>query len=139
MVERAIAILDSELEIIKMELEHREVFAAATTPEAPDFDLHFEGKSKEFGIVGLAEVVFALFLTEEIVGKDKKPVSLVRLANAFEYYLDMNFGSIYKQVEAILFNRKSFNRTKALDYLRALILREEKRRENEKAKKQNEK
>jgi hypothetical protein len=49
MVERAIEILDGELGIIQMELEHHELFETAPASEVPDFDLHFEGKSKEFG------------------------------------------------------------------------------------------
>ncbi len=137
-IDRAIAMLDCELTLIDMDLEYHERFVVPLVPEeVPDFDLHFVGKSKDFGIVGLAEVLLTIFLTNEIVGSNGQPAPLIRLANAFEYFLDMNFGDIYKQVEAILVKRKPFNRTKALDYLRTLLLREEKRRLEEKKKKQD--
>jgi hypothetical protein len=133
--------IDSELGITSKEWEHPKCPDTASpvpeTPQTPDFDLHLADKPNRLGIVGIAEVVFTLFLSEEIVGADGKPVSLIRLANGFECLLDMNFGDIYKQVEAILFNRKPFNRTKALDYLRTLLLREEKRRVDEKTKKED--
>jgi hypothetical protein len=45
-----------------------------------------------------------------------------------------NFGSIYDQQEKV-FDRKPFNRTKALDFLRNLIIRKDKGGQN----KQNEK
>ncbi len=136
---RAILAIDCELDIINMQLEHREIFATESAPEVPDFNLHFVGKSKEFGLVGLAEVVLALSLTKEIVGATGRPATVTRLARAFEYLLDMKFGDISKHVAAILVNRKPYNRTKALDYLRALVLREEKRRREEKSKQQDEK
>jgi hypothetical protein len=130
LLERAIAIIDSELGIATKQWEHPgQCTPSFLAPDTPDLDLHFAGKSNDLGIVGLAEVVFTIFLSEEIIGANGKPVSLIRLANAFEYFLDMSFGDIYKQVEAI-FRRKPFNRAKALDYLRSLLLREEQRREN---------
>lgn len=133
-LDRAIHAIDCELDIINMQLEHREIFATESAPEVPNFNLHFVGKSKDFGLVGLAEVVLALSLTNEIVGASGRPAKVTRLARAFEYLLDMKFGDISKHVAAILVNRKPYNRTKALDYLRALVLREEKRRREEKSK-----
>ena len=44
---------------------------------------------------------------------------------AFEKVFNCSFGSIYDQQEKV-FDRKPFNRTKAIDFLRNLIIRKEK-------------
>ncbi|WP_394330864.1 hypothetical protein [Bacteroides neonati] len=48
-----------------------------------------------------------------------------QIAYAFEKMFNCNFGSIYDQQEKV-FSRKSLNRTKALDFLRSLIIRRDK-------------
>lgn len=75
----------------------------------------------------MAEIVIGLHYLCEIVGTDGKPAPLISLARAFEYSLNLDFGDIYDKQEAI-FDRKPFNRTKALDTLKNAILREAKKR-----------
>lgn len=48
-----------------------------------------------------------------------------QIANAFERMFNCKFGSIYDQQEKIL-NRKPFNRTKALDLMRHLLIHKNK-------------
>lgn len=92
-------------------------------------DLYVIPKSKDLGIIGIAEIVLALFLQGQIVGKDGKPVSEARLARGFEQLFNLNFGSIYDKVDEI-FNRKPYNLTKTLDALRNTIIKEERKRKN---------
>jgi hypothetical protein len=130
LLDRAIAIIDSELGITTRQWEHPECSPSiSAVRDTPDFDLHLTPKPNRLGIVGLAEVVIALSLSEEIVGANGKPAPLIRLAEAFEYIFDMSFGDIYDKQDAIFNSRKPFNRTKALDYLRALIVRKGEREE----------
>jgi predicted HD phosphohydrolase len=77
------------------------------------------------GVVGLAEIVVALFLTKRVFQKDGKPAYLNQIAYAFEKMFNCSFGSIYDQQEKV-FDRKPFNRTKTLDFLRNLIIRKDK-------------
>ncbi len=91
-LERAVELMDCELAIVGMELEHPELFADESVCQAPDFGLHLAAKPRNLGIVGIAEIVVCLWLSGEIVGMDGKPVSLIRLAEAFEYLLGMDFG-----------------------------------------------
>lgn len=60
--------------------------------------------------------------------------NLNQIAYVFEKIFNCSFGSIYDQQEKV-FDRKPFNRTKALDFLRNLIIRKDKESKN----KQNEK
>jgi hypothetical protein len=76
------------------------------------------------GIVGLAEIVVALFLTRKVFQRNGKPAHLNQIAFAFEKMFNCRFGSIYDQQEKI-FSRKPFNRTKALDFLRNLLTHKE--------------
>lgn len=83
------------------------------------------------GIIGIAEIVIALFLQGQIVGEDGKPVPKVRLARGFEQLFNLKFGSIYDKVNEV-FNRKQYNLTKTLDALRNTIIKEDKKRKNRK-------
>jgi hypothetical protein len=97
-------------------------------------DLYILPKSKDLGIVALAEIVIALFLSEKVFQRNGKPAHLNQIAQAFETLFNCSFGSIYGQQEKV-FDRKPFNRTKTLDFLRNLIIRKDKEGQN----KQNEK
>ncbi len=125
LVEQALDIFDCELKIIDMELEHPERFAASSVPGAFHSGLRLASKPNNLGIIGIAEIVLGIWLSGEIIGPDGKPAPIIRIAEVFETGFGMSFGDIYDKLEAI-FNRKPFNRTKALDYLRTLILRREK-------------
>jgi hypothetical protein len=97
-------------------------------------DLYILPKSKDLGIVALAEIVIGLFLSKKVFQRNGKPAHLCQIAQAFETLFNCSFGSIYDQ-EKKVFDRKPFNRTKALDFLRNLIIRKDKEGQN----KQNEK
>ncbi|MPM23850.1 hypothetical protein SDC9_70327 [bioreactor metagenome] len=111
-----------------LKIRHPEQFPQPTQ-QAFKSDLHIIPKSKDLGIVGLAEIVVSLHLSGEITGTDGNPIPLIRLANAFEYIFNLGFGSIYNQKDAV-FRRKPYNRTKMLDILRNIIIREDRKRNN---------
>jgi steroid 5-alpha reductase family enzyme len=77
------------------------------------------------GIVALAEIIIALFFSKKVFQRNGKPAHLNQIAKAFAIVFNVDFGSIYDQQEKV-FDRKPFNRTKALDFLRNLIIRMEK-------------
>lgn len=123
-LQKALSFLDGELELLRLKIRYPEQFPS-THPQI--FESNLSLKPKGVGIIGIAEIVVSLWLLGEIIGTDGKPVPLVRIANAFEYIFDFTFGDIYDKHEAI-FDRKPFNRTKALDTLKNAILKEEKKR-----------
>lgn len=81
------------------------------------------------GIVALAEIVIALFLSKKVFQRNGKSAHLNQIAQAFETLFNCSFGSIYDQQEKV-FDRKPFNRTKTLDFLRNLIIRKDKGGQN---------
>ncbi|MDL2277154.1 hypothetical protein LJC57_01035 [Parabacteroides sp. OttesenSCG-928-G07] len=99
--------------------------------EQPKFesDLYILPKSKDLGIVALGEIVVALFLSKKVFQRNGKPAHLNQIAVAFEKIFNCSFATIYDQQEKV-FDRKPFNRTKALDFLRNLIIRQDKERKN---------
>ena len=115
-----LAIINVELELLSLKIKHPESFDSPTSPT-------FE--SEDLGIIGIAEIVIGLSFLGEVVGKDGKPVPLVRLAHGFEVLFNLKFGSIYDKLDAI-FMRKPFNLTKTLDALKNAINKEARKRAN---------
>ena len=122
------ALVDSELELLKLKIRYPEQFPQAEQPTF-ESDLYILPKSKDLGIVALGEIVVALFLSKKVFQRNGKPAHLNQIAVAFERIFNCSFGSIYDQQEKV-FDRKPFNRTKALDFLRNLIIRKDKEGRN---------
>ena len=122
------AIINVELELLSLKIKHPESF---DSPISPTFvsDLYVIPKSTDLGIIGIAEIVIGLSFLGEVVGKDGKPVPLVRLARGFEQLFNLKFGSIYDKVGEV-FTRKPYNLTKTLDALRNAIIKEDRKRKS---------
>ena len=125
---KVLAIINVELELLSLKIKHPESFDSPTSPTF-ESDLYVIPKSKDLGIIGIAEIVIGLSFLGEVVGKDGKPVPLVRLAHGFEVLFNLKFGSIYDKLDAI-FMRKPFNLTKTLDALKNAINKEARKRAN---------
>ena len=121
------ALINTELELLNLKIRHPEQFCQ-TSQQTFVSDLYILPKSQGLGIVALAEIVIALFLTKKVFQRNGKPANMKQIANVFEKMFNCSFGSIYDQQEKV-FSRKPFNRTKTLDFLRSLIIRKD--RENE--------
>lgn len=111
-----------------LKIRHPEQFRQSHQPTF-ESDLYILPKSKDLGIVALGEIVIALFFSKKVFQRNGKPAHLNQIANAFEQIFNCSFGSIYDQQEKV-FDRKPFNRTKALDFLRNLIIRKDKEDRN---------
>lgn len=127
-IHKALSLIDAELHLLHLKINHPEQFNLSS-PTKFKSDLYVIPKSKDLGIIGIAEIALALFLQGQIVGADGKPVPEVCLARGFEQLFNLKFGSIYDKVDEI-FNRKSYNLTKTLDALRNTIIKEERKRKN---------
>ena len=127
-VHKALSTIDAELQLINLKINHPEQFKLSI-PTAFKSDLYVIPKSKDLGIIGIAEIVLALFLQGQIVGEDGKPVPEVRLARGFEQLFNLKFGSIYDKVGEV-FTRKPYNLTKTLDALRNAIIKEDRKRKS---------
>lgn len=116
--------MGSELELLNLKIRYPEQFRQSSL-QTFQSGLYILPKSKDLGIIALAEIVIALFFSKRVFQQNGKPAHLIQIAQAFEKMFNCNFGSIYDQQEQI-FIRKPFNRTKALDFLRNLIIRKDK-------------
>lgn len=125
---KALDLVNSELELFKLKIKHPEEFHQSEQ-QTFQSNLYILPKSKDLGIVALAEIVVALFLSKKVFQRNGKPAHLNQIADAFQKIFNCNFGSIYDQQESV-FNRKPFNRTKALDFLKNLIIRKDKEGKN---------
>ncbi len=114
--------------MLNLKIRYPEQFLQAEQP-AFESELYIIPKSKGLGIVGLAEIVVALFFSKKVFQRNGKPAHLNQIAQVFEKMFNCNFGSIYDQQE-LVFRRKPFNRTKALDFLRNLIIRKDRESRN---------
>ncbi len=123
-MQKALAIVYSELELLNLKIRYPEQFPQSEQPTF-ESELYILPKSKDLGIVALGEIVVALFLSKKVFQRNGKPAHLNQIAVAFEKIFNCSFGTIYDQQEKI-FDRKPFNRTKALDFLRNLIIRKDK-------------
>ncbi len=112
------------MELLNLKIRYPEQFPQAEQPTF-ESDLYILPKSKDLGIVALAEIVVALFLSNKVFQRNGKPTHLNQIAVTFEKIFNCSFGSIYDQQEKV-FDRKPFNRTKTLDFLRNLIIRKDK-------------
>lgn len=98
-------IINAELTLLDLKIRYPEPFnySTSTTFES---DLYVVPKSKNLGIIGIAEIVLGLFLQGEITGKDGKPVSKACLARGFEQFLISNLAvSTIKLVKYLPVNR----------------------------------
>ena len=103
-IQKAIAFINSEQELLCLKIRHPEQFRQAGEPTFKS-DLHIIPKSKGLGIIALAEIVIALFLTKQVFQRNGKPAHLIQIADAFEKVFNCSFGSIYDQQEKV-FDRK---------------------------------
>ena len=118
-MQKVISVIDSELMLLDIRFTHPERFVKEKTFKS---DLHIIPKSKDLGIVALAEIVESLYLSQEILNNEGKPASRTLIGDKFELIFNVSFGDISDKTSEI-YKRKPFNRTKALDFLRNMIIR----------------
>jgi hypothetical protein len=128
-LQKALALVNSELDLLNLRIRYPEQFRQ---PSQPTFqsDLYILPKSKGLGIIGFVELVIGLSLLGEIYTMNGKLASLSDIAKAFEMMFNFNFGSIYRKKIA-LFERKPCNLTRLLDSLKNLLVKENKKKQNE--------
>ncbi|GAB6124273.1 hypothetical protein [Dysgonomonas termitidis] len=125
---KALSLINAELELLNLKIRYPEQFEQFEL-QTFQSDLYILPKSKDLGIVALAKIVIALFFSKKVFQRNSKPGHLNQIADAFEKIFNCCFGSIYDHQEKV-FDRKPFNRMKALDFLRNLIIRKDKEGKN---------
>lgn len=71
----------------------------------------------------MGELASSFELSEQFVNEEGNPAPFIHIAKTLESAFNFTFGDAYKS-KGRIFNRKPYNLTKALDYLKNLIVRE---------------
>jgi hypothetical protein len=134
LIERAIALLDREIDIAKMELKHSGQQSALLdhTP-APVIhpSLHLIPKHRDLGVMGMAELLTALQLLGGIGSSTGKEPTTVALAGTFEQAFGFSYNDIYDR-QGELFRRMPCNLTRTLDAMKTALTKEYRKRQTAK-------
>lgn len=85
--------------------------------------VYFIPKPKEgLGIDSMGEFAVSFELTHQFVNERGQPVPFIQIAQTLEMAFNFSFGDAYKSKERV-FKRKPYNLTRALDFLKNLIIR----------------
>lgn len=76
----------------------------------------------------MGEFAVSFELTHQFVDDTGKPVPFIHIAQTLETAFNFRFGDAYKSKERV-FKRKPYNLTKALDSLKNLILRADRKQD----------
>ena len=113
--------LESEIDLLKLKFQASQHAYNSIKPHKSN--VYFIPKSKGLGIDSMGEFAISFNLSDEFFDEEGKPASLIYISTALENAFNFSFGDIYK-TKARVFIRKPYNLTKALDYLKNLIIRE---------------
>ncbi len=94
-------------------------------------NVYFIPKSQGLGVDSMGELAVSFELSEQFLDKKGQPAPLIFISRALEQAFNFNFGDIYKSKERV-FSRKPYNLTKALDFLKNLIIRESRKKKMKK-------
>ena len=70
----------------------------------------------------MGEFAITLELSNQFLDENGKPAPFKDIAKAIEYAFNFTFSNAYKSKFRV-FSRKPYNQTKALDYLKKLLIR----------------
>ncbi|WP_028728935.1 MULTISPECIES: hypothetical protein [Bacteroidales] len=136
-LQKTLAIINAEQELLNFKITHPESFPSATL-------LTFESalsvipKFPNLGIMGMTEILSALMLLGGITDNTGKHPTIIAFSEVFEQAFGFSFNGIYDRQNE-LFKRKSCNLTKTLDALKAVLIKEYKKRQAKALKNKDEK
>ena len=136
-LQKTLAIINTELELLNFKVTHPESFRSIT-PLIFESPLSVIPKFQYLGIMGMTEILSALMLLGGIVDNAGKKPSIITFSEVFEQAFGFSFNGIYDR-QSELFKRKPCNLTKTLDALKAVLIKEYKKRQAEALKNKDEK
>lgn len=120
---KVILFLESEIDLLKSTFKQTNHFVNSGVTQH-NSKVYFVPNPKEgLGIDSMGELAVSFELSGQFLNDEGNLAPYTHIAHALEQAFNFTFGNAYKSKERV-FKRKSFNITKALDYLRNLIIRE---------------
>lgn len=128
---KVILFLESEIDLLKSTFRQtNQLINSGVTSQ--NSKVYFIPNYREgLGIDSMGEYAISFELSGQFFNEEGKSAPLILISNALEQAFNFSFGDIYKSKKRV-FKRKPFNLTKALDYLRNLIIKESRNKKNEK-------
>lgn len=115
--QKALWYLDYEIESLKLIFN-----PISKNPKQVKSQIYFVPKPKEgLGIDSMGEFAISFEYSGQFVNKKGQPVPFIHITQTLETAFNFQFGDAYKS-KARVFSRKPYNLTRALDYLRNLIV-----------------
>lgn len=91
--------------------------------------IYFIPKPKEgLGIDSMGEFAVSFEFSHQFVDDTGKPAPFIHIAQTLETAFNFSFGDAYKSKERV-FKRKPYNLTRALDFLKNLIIRADRKKD----------
>ena len=127
---KAILFLESEIDLLKFTFKQANQFVNNNvTPY--NSKVYFIPKSQGLGIDSVGEFAVSFELSGQFLNEEGNPAPYIQIAHALEQAFNFTFGDAHKSKERV-FKRKPYNLTKALDYLKNLIVRESRKKKMKK-------
>lgn len=118
---KAILFLESEIDLLKLTfLQARQ---SPGNTQSDKSNVYFIPKREGLCLDSMGEFAVSFELSGQFFNSKGNPASLILISETLERAFNFSFGGIYKSKKRIL-SRKPFNLTKALDFLKNLIIRE---------------
>ena len=115
-LQKTITIINLELELLDKQMMYPKFFTQKSNGTTSDLYLD----TNEISYVDIMEIIIGFFYLSGIKTSDGKAVSLGRLTNRFERFLNFRISDTYKKEEDVL-KRLPAKRTGFLDKLKRLI------------------
>lgn len=127
---KTIQLLESEIELLKLTFPLANRYLNNSQSDNPK--VYFIPKPKKgLGIDSIGELAVSFELSGQFLNDEGNPAPFIHIAHALEQAFNFTFGNAHKSKERV-FKRKPFNLTKALDFLRNLIIRKSRNKQDEK-------
>nr|WP_310783081.1 RteC domain-containing protein [uncultured Alistipes sp.] len=120
---KALAIINAELELLNLKIKHPNQFNQAKE-KILSSPLYL---TDETHLVEIMEMISGLFLTKRVVTHTGKESPLTEIGRTFEWLFNIKLGDIHKKHENVIC-RKANKRTEFLDILRKAIVEESKKK-----------
>lgn len=114
--QKSLSFIKSELELLEKQMMYPKLFIQKDDGFTSDLYLD----TNEVSYVDIMEIIVGFFYLAGIKTSDGKAVSLSRLTNRFEHFLNFQISNAYKKEEEVL-QRLLIKRTGFLDKLKSLI------------------
>ena len=120
-------LLESEIDLLKFTFLRTNHFSNNNQSNIPK--VYFIPNSRKgLGIDSMGELAVSFELSGQFVNEAGISVPYIHIAHALEQAFNFTFGNVHKS-KGRVFKRKPFNLTKALDYLKNLVIRENRNRD----------